>query len=40
MCCLIEGKSGLGDSASQPLGEAVLWDVQSFLLGPLEAKKG
>jgi len=38
MSCLIEGKGGLGDS--QPLGDAVLWDVQSFLLGPLEAKKG
>lgn len=40
MCCLIEGKGGLGDSTSQPLGDAVLWGFHSCLLGPLEARKG
>lgn len=38
MCCLIEGKGGLGDSASHPLGDTVLWDVQ-FFVGPIRGKE-
>jgi len=34
------GKGWVRDSASLALGDAVLWDVHSFLLDPLEVKKG
>jgi hypothetical protein len=39
MCFLIERKGGLGDSTSQPPGDAVLWDVQSFFVGPTTGKE-